>query len=433
VRSLEDANRELDVVNKELALRRHEAEDAKFHAEAATRAKSDFLANMSHELRTPLNSILGFSEVLQDKLYGPLNGRQSEYMEMITSSGRHLLSLINDILDLSKVESGKLELDLSIVPLRNALNGAMALLKEKAMKHGIALALDLDPGADRELVTDGRKLQQILFNLLANAVKFTPDGGSVRVAARRVFSSEFSVLRSENQKKYQELKTQNLKLDADFIEISVVDTGIGIKSEDLPKLFQEFSQIESGYTRNHEGTGLGLALTRRLVELHGGTIRVESECGKGSVFTFTLPVAPVPRSAAAADVIKTRQEEIPAGERRALVIDDDPQTLGLMKESLLHEGFAVSTAVNGLKGLELAQRESPDFIILDLMMPSMSGFDVAEALRADPRTAGLPIVILTAMDLTPADRQRLGDRVAAILNKGNITREAFLAEIRKVL
>jgi PAS domain S-box-containing protein len=231
-------------------------------AQAANRAKSEFLANMSHELRTPLNSIIGFSEVLQDEFSGPLNEQQKDYLNDISSSGKHLLSLINDILDLSKVEAGKMELEPGIVPLKEVLGHSISMLKEKAMKGGVNLKLDVAPEADIEITADKRKLKQIMFNLLSNAVKFTPEGGRVTVKAR---------------------------LLPDVVEISVTDTGIGIKSGDMPRLFQEFSQLESAYDKKYEGTGLGLALTKRLVELHGGAIGVESEYGKGSTFVFAIP------------------------------------------------------------------------------------------------------------------------------------------------
>lgn len=239
------------------------ADMARSAAEAATKAKSEFLANMSHELRTPLNSIIGFSEVLDEGLYGDLNEKQKEYVNDILGSGRHLLNLINDILDLSKVESGKMELELGRVPVRDVLEASLAMLKEKANKHAIRLGLEIAPEADIEIEADERKLKQIMFNLLTNAVKFTPDGGSVRVTARG---------------------------EEDFIAVSVEDTGIGIKDEDIPKLFNEFLQLESAYTKKYEGTGLGLALTKRFVELHGGKIWLESEFGKGSTFSFKVPV-----------------------------------------------------------------------------------------------------------------------------------------------
>jgi PAS domain S-box-containing protein len=240
-----------------------ELENARSVAEKTNLAKSDFLANMSHELRTPLNSVIGFSEVLQDQVFGQINDKQYEYVTNILTSGRHLLSLINDILDLSKVESGKMELELSHFSLRETVDASLMMLKEKAHKGGIKLNLDIDTEADVRIVADQRKLKQILFNLLSNAVKFTPQGGLVDVSA---------------------LKKGN------FIEITVADSGIGIKDEDIPKLFHPFTQLESVYTKEYEGTGLGLALNRHLVELHGGRVWVESTFGAGSRFSFTIPL-----------------------------------------------------------------------------------------------------------------------------------------------
>jgi PAS domain S-box-containing protein len=239
-----------------------ELERAKSVADKSSLAKSDFLANMSHELRTPLNSIIGFSEVLQDQMFGQINDKQQEYVKNILTSGRHLLSLINDILDLSKVESGKMELKLSAFLLRESLDASMMMLKEKALKDRIELQLDLATEADVRIVADQRKLQQILFNLLSNAVKFSRLGGTVDLDA---------------------------VIDGDFIEITVADTGIGIGETDIPKLFLPFTQLGSVYTKEFEGTGLGLALTRHLVELHGGRIWVKSEFGSGSRFSFTIP------------------------------------------------------------------------------------------------------------------------------------------------
>ena len=241
-----------------------EIQEKSVQLEIANKHKSEFLANMSHELRTPLNAIIGFSEVLSERMFGELNEKQADYMKDIHESGRHLLSLINDILDLSKIEAGRMELEPSEFDLPSTLQNALTLVRERAQRHGIALGLEIDPrlGAVR---ADERKFKQIALNLLSNAVKFTPDGGRVEVSAR---------------------------LNGAGFEVAVRDTGIGIAAEDHAAVFEEFKQVGRDYTRKAEGTGLGLALARRFVELHGGTIRLESAPGRGSTFTFTIPSRP---------------------------------------------------------------------------------------------------------------------------------------------
>jgi signal transduction histidine kinase len=229
---------------------------------AASRHKSEFLANMSHELRTPLNAIIGFSEVLLERMFGEVNEKQTEYLQDILSSGQHLLSLINDILDLSKVEAGRMELALAPFHLPLALENALILIKERATRHGISLDLGVDPRLE-ELLGDERKIRQVLLNLLSNAVKFTPEGGRISLKAVLTDGS---------------------------VEISVSDTGIGIAPEDQDAIFEEFRQVGSDEARKQEGTGLGLTLAKKFVELHGGRIWVESQVGKGSTFTFILPV-----------------------------------------------------------------------------------------------------------------------------------------------
>jgi signal transduction histidine kinase len=239
-----------------------EIEDKSRQIEAANRHKSEFLANMSHELRTPLNAIIGFSEVLGERLFGELNEKQAEYTEDILSSGRHLLSLINEILDLSKVEAGRMELELNTFDLPLAIDNARTFVRERAAKHGIGLDVTVDERLG-DFVGDERKIKQILLNLLSNAVKFTPEGGRIGIKARQVDGS---------------------------VEISVIDTGIGISPEDQARIFEEFRQVGGDYAHKTEGTGLGLTLAKKFVELHGGKIWVESEVGKGSRFIFTLPI-----------------------------------------------------------------------------------------------------------------------------------------------
>jgi PAS domain S-box-containing protein len=235
---------------------------AKMAVEAASRAKSEFLANMSHELRTPLNSIIGFSEVLHDQTFGPLNPKQTRHVDNVLKAGQHLLSLINDILDLSKVEAGKMTLETRSFAVRPMLDNALILVKERALKRGLTISLEAPD--DLTVSADERMFKQVLFNLLSNAVKFTEPGGRIAVTAERA---------------------------GEDLRVSVADTGIGIKPEDQARLFTEFEQLDSGYDRMHQGTGLGLALTRKFVELHGGRIWVESEGeGKGSTFRFTLPL-----------------------------------------------------------------------------------------------------------------------------------------------
>jgi len=283
-----EAEEEIRELNEDLKRRIGELEEARLLAEAANRAKLEFLANMSHELTTPLNSIIGFSQILQDGLYGGLNKKQKEYVDDILTSGIHLLGLITDMLDLTKAESGGMELRMSKFLLKDLLKSSMTMFTEEALKHSLKLGIEIEPDADIEVETDSGKLNQIMFNLLSNAVKFTPDGGSVRVAARRVQSSEFKVQRYKDEN--TEPGTLNVERDGDFVEISVADTGIGIKPEDIPKLFQEFTQLESPYTKRYSGTGVGLILTKRLTELLGGKIWAESEWGKGSRFSFVIPI-----------------------------------------------------------------------------------------------------------------------------------------------
>jgi signal transduction histidine kinase len=278
---VEARTRELQSANSRL-------QEALHRAKEASRTKSRFLATMSHELRTPLNAIIGFSELLEDQRLGALNPKQRRYVNHVLASGRHLLTLINDILDLAKIEAGRLTLDPAPLSLPDVLTAALESLRPQADAKGVGLRLTLET-CPKTLVVDAVRFNQILYNLLSNAVKFTPGGGSVSVSARIVHSSPFTVHREPLP--VSEPSTVIREPDRDFVEISVQDTGIGIKAEDLPKLFQEFTQLDASLARRHQGTGLGLALTKRIVELHGGTIQAQSAGeGQGSTFIVTLPL-----------------------------------------------------------------------------------------------------------------------------------------------
>lgn len=260
VEKLAKLNKELDL---KVAERTKHLDDARLIAERASQVKSEFLANMSHELRTPLNSIIGFSEVLYDETFGHLNEKQKDYINDVLESGRHLLSLINDVLDLSKIEAGRMELSLSSFSLKHLLEESTILIKERALKHNIEVSIGIGPEVE-EMRADHRKVKQIVFNLLSNAVKFTPDGGKIGIRAMRI--------------------------DASY-EVTVWDTGIGIPPEGQAMLFKEFAQLQNTYTKSQPGTGLGLALSRKFVELHKGKIWAESEGrDKGTAFKFILPI-----------------------------------------------------------------------------------------------------------------------------------------------
>jgi signal transduction histidine kinase len=263
-----DFSKELDVPNRdELGSLAHnvnrmndELKRLYGELEAASRHKSEFLANMSHELRTPLNAIIGFSQVMRQRFFGDINEKQEEYLDDILSSGNHLLALINDVLDLSKVEAGQVDLEVSAFSLREALERGVVMVRERATRNGVGLSLELAPGVDI-IEGDERRIRQVVFNLLSNAVKFTPPGGSIVIESARANGE---------------------------VQVSVTDTGPGISPDDQERIFEEFQQTDAG-AQQREGTGLGLALSRRLVELHGGRIWVESELGNGSRFVFTLP------------------------------------------------------------------------------------------------------------------------------------------------
>ena len=496
--------------------------------EVAGRHKSEFLASMSHELRTPLNAVIGFSDVLLERMFGELNERQEAYVRDIRDSGRHLLELINEILDLSRIEAGRMELEVTPLSLPELMEHGLAMVREQATQHRITLSLDVAPEVG-VVWGDELKLKQVVLNLLTNAVKFTPEGGSVEASA--------TVVGSEAR-------------------VAVRDTGIGIPKDEHERIFEAFQRGGRSPQASAEGTGLGLTLSKRIVELHGGELWMTSRPDAGSTFGFAIPVSgpgAVPHvgalgerseealegEAATPDTVVLVEDDrhsaellavylegagyrtalardgveglelarrlrpcaivldivlprldgwallaqlkadpatsscpvvivsmldqrgkgfalgaadylvkpvdrdemldaltrcIPTGmvPRTVLVIDDDSRDRRLIADSLEPEGYTVLSAENGEEGIELVRRERPTVVLLDLLMPGLDGFAVVEQLRADASTADVPIVVLTAKDLRPADRKRLNGRISYLAEKGTVGRGELVELVRRL-
>ena len=492
----------------------HDLADANAALRQASQHKSEFLARMSHELRTPLNAVIGFSDLLLERAVGDLTAKQEEYLIDIRNSGAHLLTLINDILDLSKIEAGRMELHFSEADLAEVVETALTTLRPLIEQKRLDVSAALDPAATA-VRADKVRLKQILFNLLSNAAKFTPEGGKIRVEARRI---------------------------NDDVELTVVDTGPGIAPEDQPKLFREFTQLEASQQNNQPGTGLGLALVKRLVELHDGRVWVESEIGKGSRFILRLPIgarpAPTangsgtilvveddpalrklftrflseagyhteetgdaagvvdkakaitpsvicldirlpgvedwevmrrlkedPATASIPIVVTTVMDDAqtafalgalaflvkPVGRKdlleavskalrtppgvtpTVLIVDDDPHVRDTIAPVLEQAGYRALTAANGQEGIEQARAHLPHLIVLDLLMPKVNGFDVVAALREDVRTRGIPIIVLTAKDLSSEEWSYLNGRVQAIQFKAATPARGLVEEVRRAL
>ncbi|HEX7595068.1 MAG TPA: PAS domain S-box protein, partial [Gemmatimonadaceae bacterium] len=538
----------------ELKLFEQRLQQKNVELEEASRMKSEFLANMSHELRTPLNAIIGFSEVLVDGLVGEMTEQQRGFLSDIYNSGKHLLSLINDILDLSKIEAGKMTLDLEPVQVGSLFANSLSIIREKAAARNIRLTLEA-PEELGVVRSDARKVKQIVYNLLSNAVKFTSERGDVTLKATRVPRAEVGELSGASMGRTFPLADNEF---SDFLKISVTDTGMGISPEGLDLLFKPFSQIDSGLSRKFEGTGLGLAMVKLLADLHGGSVAVESEVGKGSRFTVwlpfrpaegivltptkpiqSLPVTPVPGSLTAlvveddfksADLIRVQLEAegfvvlhaataetalilaarqplalitldimlpnmdgweflgrikqtpglkntpvviisivadaekgyalgaasvmqkpisrqelydslvglglFPLAQGRTLkilVVDDDPKAVELIAVRVVGLASSVLRAYGGQEAIDTARRELPDLIVLDLMMPEVSGFDVVAALHEDHDTASIPILVVTAKHITAEDRERLNGYVMTIMEKANFDRDRFVGEVRRAM
>ena len=365
----------------------------------ASRFKSEFLANMAHELRTPLNAVIGFSELLKDEQAGRLLDKQKRFANLIHDSGRHLLSLINDILDLSKVEAGKMSLDLDPVEPTSFLRDCLALFDEAAERRGIRLHFDAAPIRGR-LMVDSRKLRQITYNLLSNAVKFTPDGGDITLSVRLIPRS------TPWQDASPGAVTRVLPLpdgdSARLLEVVVSDSGEGMRGEDLPQLFEAFQQLRSPHPSKHVGTGLGLALVSRFAALHGGTVGVASTPGQGSHFGVWLPWRASDRRAAeSTSGPTTAGSRDPATSRHALIVEDDPKAAELLRLHLESAGFRVRIAADGSQ-IHQPGAPRPDLITLDILMPGTNGWDLLEQIKQDEELAHVPVVIVSVV----ADRQR---------------------------
>ena len=343
-------------------------EDAKLRVEHANRAKAQFLSAMSHELRTPLNGILGFNDLLQGQFFGKLNKKQVGYVNQIEDSGRHLLSLINDLLDTAKIDAGAMELKLEECKLKVIINSSVDMISSQAREKKLTIEVSIDPKLTF-VVVDARKIKQILLNLLSNAIKYTHKGGKIFIRTIE---------------------------ESSMFRVEVEDTGIGIESDQLEKIFIEFHQADHVRDEQLGGTGIGLSLTHKLVELHGGKIGVESKPGKGSKFWFTLPGNKLAVKKDKKTDEKIMVESGSTSRHRILVAEDNEASLSLILDILSIHGHEVAIAKNGREAVELAQSFKPDLILMDIQMPVMDGLEACKRLRAIPEFATIPVVALTA-------------------------------------
>lgn len=365
---------ELTRLTETLDQKGRELADANLKISAADRMKSQFVANMSHELRTPLNSIIGFSDILLARLRGELAPKYVGFLENIHSSGEHLLHVINDILDLSKVESGRMDVRPEPLDVAHAVDGVVTVMKGMAARHEIAFDVDV-PRDIPLLEADPVRFKQVLYNLLSNAVKFSPDRSTVRVAARLVAAAESPI-------------------GAEAIQIAVVDRGIGIDPKDHAAVFQPFFQADGTSTRKYEGTGLGLTLSKAFVELQGGTLVLESAAGKGSTFLVTLPRS----SVQAPEAIAELPSAVAPDHHRILVIEDDPTAYDTIAASLTAASYIPLRARSGEEAIMLAHALHPSALTLDLVLPGLDGWEVLKSLKGDPETRGIPVIIVSMID-----------------------------------
>ncbi|WP_413174046.1 PAS domain-containing protein [Anabaena azotica] len=413
----------------------------------ATRLKDEFLANMSHELRTPLNAILGLSESLQEEVFGVLNERQKHSLSTIERSGRHLLELINDILDVSKIGAGKLELEMSSVSVNHLCKSSLAFVKQQAMQKRINLKT-VFPEELEEIIVDERRMRQVLINLLNNAVKFTPAGGQVTLDVHLEYL------------KVCQLDQGCPPSEPNFLYslcFSIIDTGIGIAPTDIDKLFQPFIQIDSSLNRKYAGTGLGLTLVKQIVELHGASISVSSETGTGSCFTVRLPYIPkrsvntIPQTVSVLnlpqlvstteqppqiDVIKNQASDIADEEVITqpviLLAEDNQANISTLSAYLEARGYQIILAKNGQEAIALATMQTPNLILMDIQMPEMDGLEAMRQIRANPQLVSIPIIALTALAM-PGDEEKCLEAGANEYLSKPVTLKQLVEMIQKLL
>jgi hypothetical protein len=374
---LTESNQKLAISNQELV--------------RATRLKDEFLANMSHELRTPLNAILGMTEAVLDEIFGPINEQQRKSLQTVERSGSHLLELINDILDVAKIESGQIELDCTAISVSHLCQSSLAFIKQQALKKRIQLEISQLPINIPDLFADERRIRQVLINLLNNAVKFTPEGGQITLEVSQIS---------------QTLKSGDLE-PQHFLRIAVIDTGIGIAAENIPKLFQPFIQIDSALNRQYTGTGLGLSLVKRLVELHGGNVELTSELGVGSCFAIELPALAMCYTQETVTIssdpqpIHTQIKDAPL----VLLAEDNQANILTISSYLEAKGYRIILAKDGLEAIAVAKLHHPDLILMDIQMPKMDGLESIKNIRLEPQLTKVPIIALTALAMT-GDRDK---------------------------
>jgi len=428
-KQLELQKAQIEAYASDLAAARESAEEAREAAQAANQTKSEFLANMSHELRTPLNAIIGYSEMLMEEAEDAGADALTPDLQKIRTAGRHLLGLINDVLDLSKVEAGRMDLHLEHFDFREMIDGVLATVGPLIEKNGNRLVLEAD-SFEGTINSDLTKVRQILFNLLSNAAKFT-EGGTITLA---------------------------VEARGDALAFAVRDSGIGMTPEQLARLFQPFTQADSSTTRKYGGTGLGLTISRRFARMLGGDVSAESELGAGTTFRLLLPmdsstVPPEELDATGAIARRAADNGQPgdagAGLEHAvaslgtvLVVDDDASARDLLGRTLRGEGYRVVSAAGGAEGLRLAREQQPDLITLDILMPEKDGWAVLRALKADPATAGIPVLVATMVEdrglaaslgavgslPKPFDRERLADLLRRHVRGGAAAGTVLVAE-----